>query len=165
MGDCLHFADGKYKGEDCDEQRADSKVYAAKSDADDCVDVPGTSSTYYEPTSKGGRNWYCIGDKDLDLTKAINGINTDECIVVNGSAAAEKSPCDASGSRPVLKVLKNVSKISVGAASGNEFFPNECVSKGAKGTELTYSWGLEDEGPNPIQSLSWDRVLCLGSKA
>jgi hypothetical protein len=147
VGDCLHFADGKYKGEDCDEQRADSKVYAAKSDADDCVDVPGTSSTYYEPTSKGGRNWYCIGDKDLDLTKAINGINTDECIVVNGSAAAEKSPCDASGSRPVMNASARVRRVrssrTVGASRmrvrtrSNHCHGTACSASAAKPDVLT----------------------------
>lgn len=166
VGDCLQFEDGKYNGEDCGEQRAEYKVYAAKSSPDDCVDVPGTSSTYYEPTPKGGTSFYCIGDKDLDLAKAINGVEPDECVVVNGSAPAEKSSCDAPESRPVLKVLQDVSKLSVDAATtDNEFFPNECVSQGARDTDLTYGWGLEDKGPNPIQETTWDRVLCLGSKA
>lgn len=164
-GDCLHFEDGEYKGAGCDEQKAGFRVYATKAAAADCVDVPGVSSSYYAPTSKGGTDRYCIGDKDVDLAKAINGIDIDDCVVVDGSGSAEKASCDASDSRPVLKVLKDVSKLSVGSASGNEFNPNECVSEGAKETKLTYSWGLEDQGPNPIQSTSWDRVLCLGGKA
>ncbi len=106
VGDCLHFEDGKYKGADCDEGEARFKVYATKDDSRSCIEVLGVSSTYYEPTSKGGTHWFCIGDKDVDLAKAINGVATDDCVVTSESSA-EKAPCNTSGSRPVLKVLRD----------------------------------------------------------
>jgi hypothetical protein len=160
VGDCLHFQDGKYKGADCDERKAQFKVYATKDDTKSCVEVPGTSSAYYEPTSKGGTRWFCIGDKDVDLAKAINDVDTDDCVVTNDSSA-EKAPCNAPDSRPVLKVLKDVNKISV-----NVLGVRACVEAGAEKAKLMYSWGLEDApSPYAMHSLSWDRVLCLGARA
>lgn len=162
-GDCLQARGGGYEGAACDEPKAAFKVFATKAAPGDCVDVPGTSRTYHEQSSEGGSDWYCIGRKDIDPAKAINGVAVGDCVVVKGSASAERAPCGTTGGRPVLKVLKDVLKLSVGAASGNELLPNECVRQGAPGTKLTYSWGLEQQGPSAVRALSWDRVLCLGA--
>ncbi len=157
VGNCLHFEDGKYKGADCDERKARFKVYATKEDSMSCVEVPGASSAYNDSTAKGGARWFCIGDKGVDLAKAINNVDKDDCVVTNESSA-EKAACNASGSRPVLKVLKDVLKVNL-SVWGTEV----CGGK----TKLAYSWGLEDDQQNPYpkHSLTWDRVLCLGAQA
>ncbi len=61
-----------------------------------------------------GTDWYCIGGKNTDISRAVNGIDTDDCVIVDESGSAEKAPCGAGGSRPVLKVLERVPKMDVG---------------------------------------------------
>jgi len=163
-GDCLRLDDGKYKSADCDDDEATSKVYALKASDDECVEVPGTSSSYYEPTAKGGYKTYCVGDKDVDLSKTINTIAVGDCVVVEGVESAEKSSCKASHTRPVLKILKDVSKSDV-EPKGYGFGDGACQEAGAKKTKLAFGWGLEGQGGlgSQLDALSWDRVLCLGA--
>jgi len=163
-GECLHRDGGEYKSSDCDDDKATSKVYALKKDADDCIEVPGTSSTYYEPTAKGGYKTYCVGDKDVDLSKTINTLAVGGCVVVEGTESAEKSSCKARRTRPVLKILKDVDKSEV-QARGFGFGDGACVEAGARKTKVAYGWGLENQGGigSGLDALSWDRVLCLGA--
>lgn len=161
VGDCLVSEENKYERAGCDEQEAEFEVYATRSVEDECVDVPGTSEAYYE-TSRG-TDWYCIGDKNTDISRAVNGIDTDDCVIVNESGSAEKAPCGTDGSRPVLKVLERVPKMDVAETA---LSPSACAREGVEEADLTYSWGLERRGTNDsltiIDSFSWDRVLCLG---
>lgn len=163
-GDCLRLDDGKYKSADCDDDEATSKVYALKASGDECLEVPGTSSSYYEPTAKGGYKSYCVGDKDVDLSKTINTIAVGDCVVVVGVESAEKSSCKASQTRPVLKILKDVSKSEV-EPKGYGISDGACREAGAKKTKLAYGWGLESQGGlgSRLDALFWDRVLCLGA--
>jgi len=164
-GDCLRLDNGEYKGSDCDDDEATSKVYALKKRGDDCIEVPGTSSTYYAPTAKGGRKTYCIGDKDVDLSRTINTIAAGDCVVVEGVESAEKRSCKARSSRPVLKILKDVTKFDV-EPQGYGFGDGACREAGAKKTKVSYGWALQDQGGDVFSRLdaqSWDRVLCLGA--
>ena len=162
VGDCLLLDDGEYEDKDCAEPSAGSRVYATKTEEDDCVEVPGTSTVYLDPIPAGATKWYCIGDKDADLAKAINDIQPGECAVVNGSAAAERSPCDTPGSRPVLQVLEDVGKFEVAT---NALSPGACEEAGATETKLSYGWGIESQRMNSLDRFWWDRLLCLGDTA
>jgi hypothetical protein len=168
IGDCLTFDESKeepYTRRSCDDPRAPYKVYGIepygswvtpKAITVECITTPGTSRSV---STKQG--YLCIGVKDVDVAKSINNVQVGECVVTTGNSA-QKAACDLPDSRPVLAVLKDVSKMSY---IPEEPLPTQCISSGAQDTKTAYAWSLAHQ-PRPgepnLPDVAWDRVMCLG---
>ncbi len=166
-GDCLTLnASNKaepFTKADCNRKDVLYKIYAIKATGAECIEVPGTSRTLGLPAEKRDGKFVtddlCIGEKNADLSKAINDTDISDCLMVVGQTA-EKISCQANMSRPVLGVLKDVLK---GSEDYDGVFSNECLEEGAEDTQMTYNWGLENQN-SAIKTLTWDRVICLGEE-
>jgi hypothetical protein len=147
IGDCLRFTEGvdqPYRVMDCPDPSAGFTLLATKPAARECIDVPGVSRTW----SYKGRS-YCIGEKGVDVSKAINGIKAGECVIFDGENPS-KAAC-RKGSVPVLLVLEDVDKAADSSL---------CVERGAEDVRQTYAYGIY--APVIVAPDTWDRVLCLG---
>jgi hypothetical protein len=152
IGDCLQASEGaddqSYRIADCADPTAGFTLLATKPVANDCIDVRGVSRTLSDDDQS-----YCIGEKGVDVTTAINGIKVGECVVFTRDQPS-KAAC-RKGSIPVLLVIKDVDKTANTDALGQL-----CVEGGAEGVRQTYAWGI-----SAVQSTTlgtWDRLLCLG---
>jgi hypothetical protein len=144
-GDCLRFTDEPeqpYSVMDCADPAAGFTLLATKPTARECVDVPGASRWVTDDERS-----YCIGEKGVDVSKAINDIKAGECLIFDGDKPS-KAAC-RKGSIPVLLVLKDVDKTADSKALGSL-----CVKGGAEDARRAYTWG--------ISFGTWDRLLCLG---
>jgi hypothetical protein len=149
IGDCLRYSDSDdppYRVMDCADPAAGFTLLATKPSARECIDVPGVSRTVTDDYQES----YCIGEKGVDVSKAINGIKAGECVIVDGEQPS-KAAC-GKGSIPVLLVLQDVKKT---AALGKQ-----CVDHGAEDVRQTYAWGISALESKAL--VAWDRVLCLG---
>jgi hypothetical protein len=151
IGDCLRFRDEPehpYRVIDCADPSAGFTLLATKPTAGECIDVPGVSRIVSDDLRS-----YCIGEKGVDVSKAINGIKAGECVIVDGEQPS-KAAC-RKGSIPVLLVLNDVKKTADPDALGSL-----CVEGGAEDVRQTYAWGISALGSKTIGT--WDRLLCLG---
>ena len=99
-GDCLRFTDGvdqPYRVMNCADTSAGFTLLAIKPTARECIDVPGVSRTMSDDERS-----YCIGQKGVDVSEAINGITAGECLIFDGDQPS-KAGC-RKGSVPVLLV-------------------------------------------------------------
>jgi hypothetical protein len=150
-GDCLHFTDGvdqPYRVMNCADPSAGFTLLATKPTARECIDVPGVSRTVSDDERS-----YCIGEKGVDVSKAINGIRAGECLIFDGDRPS-KAAC-RKASVPVLLVLKDVDKTATPEALGSL-----CVERGAEDVRQTYAWGISALESKTLGT--WDRLLCLG---
>jgi hypothetical protein len=144
-GDCLNRTDEleqPYRVVDCADPSAGFTLLATKRTAGECIDVPGVSRRVTDDERS-----YCIGEKGVDVSKAINGIKAGECLIFDGEKPS-KAAC-RKASIPVLLVLNDVDK-----TANSEAWRSLCVKGGAKDVRQGYAWG--------ISFGTWDRLLCLG---
>ena len=151
VGDCLRFTEGDerpYRLLDCGDPAAGFTLLAEKQVGHDCVEVPGTSRVFTDDSQS-----YCIGEKGVDLTKAINDVEPGACLAFRDDEP-EKAKC-RKGTVPVLLVIRDVPKAKEGQNLGDV-----CVERGAKNVRQTYAWGLSTVQSKTVGT--WDRLLCLG---
>lgn len=148
-GDCLHYdaARQTFERRDCGAADADSTVLGVTDSTRQCVDVVGTTRTV-----EANEKVLCIGEKDADPTKAVNGAKVGDCLTVRGENG-ERTDC-VSGSRPVLAILKDQLRSMGGGAD----LAYKCAE--SEGAERVYGWTLEAVPPSPVGR--YDLVFCLG---
>lgn len=151
VGECLGFTEGDdrpHRVLDCADATAGFTLLATKPAVRECVEVPGTSRVF-----SGEERSYCIGEKGVDVSKAINDIKPGECLVFSGDQP-KKAAC-RKGSIPVLSVLRDVRK-----TENSDDLASMCAESGAEEVHQTYAWGISIVQSKTLGS--WDRLLCLG---
>lgn len=149
VGDCLHLdqSEQSFVRRDCGAADADHRVLAVTDGTRACIEVVGTTRTI-----DVNARVLCVGEKDADPARAVNGAKVGECLTVSGQDA-ERAPC-GSGSRPILKILKNQLR-STGGGADLAF-----TCQDVDGAEQVYAWTLDSVPPQPVGR--YDLIFCLG---
>ncbi len=150
-GDCLQVnsAGTDSQRRDCADAAANYRVLGVTSSSRACVEVVGATAT----VEASGNKVLCLGDKDADVDKAVNGAQVGDCLLAQGDSA-ERAEC-GSGTREVLEILRNELRSTGG---GGDDLSLKCSS--VEGADAVYAWSLESVKSSPVGT--YDLVFCLG---
>ncbi len=141
--------DSGYAIVDCTEPTAEYKVLTTSDgDSEECKNVPGASRSWTINSKT-----VCMGEKDVDPTKAVNAVKEGDCLAVTGQDALKADCASAEATDKVLKRLTDVSEIGADRA---------CID--VEGTETYYTWQWTSDGALGNLDLTYDVLLCLGPK-
>jgi hypothetical protein len=151
VGDCVRDTpddtSSRVRITPCEETRATHKVLGlqATGGSEDCVDVAGAVR---QVSNDDGR--VCLGEKDVDPTRAANAAKVGDCLAVSGDDA-ETVPCsDAEATHTVL------SREKTSSIMGSN--PFQC--RDVPGSESSYSISWDGD---PLSRLgSKGLTYCLG---
>lgn len=150
VGDCVSYSAGKsdpYQLADCSSADATYVVLKIVKGGEQCKTIAGAERS---KSIDGGE--VCLGLKGVDPNTAINVAKLGDCIAVVGNDAS-RVPCNSpKATHKVLKVLNNVSKVSVGKQPCDDV-PEATAS---------YGWAWQTTiGDATISAPVYDVVLCL----
>jgi hypothetical protein len=153
VGDCAAYdqsdENSMYKVVECTEPTAEYKVLTiSDSDEDSCKEVPGASRSWTSNSKT-----VCMGEKDIDPSRAVNAVKEGDCMVVTGQDALKADCASAEATDKVLKRLTDVSEIGADRA---------CID--VEGTETYYTWQWTSDSKLGDLALTYDVLLCLGPK-
>ncbi|WP_315584602.1 hypothetical protein [Actinomyces viscosus] len=149
----------------CGSAKAEFKVTGRVSQPEKCLPIPGTTSVY-----DTGEDYLCLTDPDskTDPQHAVNGVQAGDCVAVNDKANLEKeaviTDCAASGTYPVLAVLKDVS-VSSRDQGAYDHYAELCMKAGTTEPDTVYQFHmrrLPSNGGRYSSSIEADIALCLG---
>jgi hypothetical protein len=150
VGDCVSYTSGNsdpYKLADCSNADATYVVLKIAKGGEQCKTVAGA-----ERSKSIDSGEVCLGLKGVDPNTAINVAKLGDCIAVVGNDASRVACNSPKATHKVVKVLNNVSKVSVGKQPCDDV-PNATAS---------YGWAWQTTiGGSTISAPVYDVVLCL----
>jgi hypothetical protein len=150
VGDCVSYSAGKsdpYQLADCSSADATYVVLKIAKGGEQCKTVAGAERS---KSIDGGE--VCLGLKGVDPATAINVAKLGDCIAVVGNDASRVACNSPKATHKVVKVLSNVSKVSVGKQPCDDV-PEATAS---------YGWAWQTTiGNSTISAPVYDVVLCL----
>jgi hypothetical protein len=150
VGDCVTYTVGDtdpYKLADCSNPGATYVVLKIVKGGEQCKTVAGAERS---KSIDGGE--VCLGLKGVDPNTAINVAKLGDCIAVVGNDASRVACDSPKATHKVVKVLNNVSKVSVGKQPCDDV-PEATAS---------YGWAWQTTiGTSTISAPVYDVVLCL----
>jgi hypothetical protein len=150
VGDCVSYSAGRsdpYQLADCRSADATYVVLKIANGDEQCKTVAGA-----ERSKTIDRGEVCLGLKGVDPRTAINVAKLGDCVAAAGNDATRVACDSPKATHKVVKVLNNVSKVSVGRQ------PCEDVPEAT----ASYGWAWQTTiGDATISAPVYDVVLCL----